>query len=60
MKRFNYGILIAVSILAAVWFYWTGVGDGLLNRLSDKFMEERGDKSLFDAVVRRFGRKADR
>ena len=44
MKRLNYGILLAISILVAIWFYWTGMGEELLNRISDKFMEERGDK----------------
>lgn len=59
MKRLNYGILLAISILVAIWFYWTGMGEELLNRISDKFMEERGDKSLLDAVVKSFreGRK---
>ena len=55
MKRLNYGILLAISILVAIWFYWTG-----MNRISDKFMEERGDKSLIDAAVRKFKRGRER
>lgn len=46
--------------LVAIWFYWTGMGEELLNRISDKFMEERGDKSLLDAAVRKFKRGRER
>ena len=60
MKRLNYGILLAISILVAIGFYWTGRGEELLNRISDKFMEERGDKSLLDAAVRKFKRGRER
>ncbi len=60
MKRLNYGILLVISILVAIWFYWTGMGEELLNRISDKFMEERGDKSLIDAAVRNFKRGRER
>lgn len=60
MKRLNYGILLAISIWVAIWFYWTGMGEELLNRISDKFMEERGDKSLLDAAVRKFKRGRER
>ena len=60
MKRLNYVILLAISILVAIWFYWTGMGEELLNRISDKFMEERGDKSLLDAAVRKFKRGRER
>ena len=60
MKRLNYGILLAISILVAIWFYWTGMGEELLNRISGKFMEERGDKSLIDAAVRKFKRGRER
>ena len=59
MKRLNYGILLVISILVAIWFYWTGMGEEL-NRISDKFMEERGDKSLIDAAVRKFKRGRER
>ena len=60
MKRLNYGILLVISILVAIWFYWTGMGEELLNRISDKFMEERGDKSLIDAAVIKFKRGRER
>ena len=60
MKRLNYGILLVISILVAIWFYWTGMGEELLNRISDKFMEERGDNSLIDAAVRKFKRGRER
>ena len=60
MKRLNYGILLVISILVAIWFYWTGMEEELLNRISDKFMEERGDKSLIDAAVRKFKRGRER
>ena len=60
MKRLNYGILLVISILVAIWFYWTGMGEELLNRISDEFMAERGDKSLIDAAVRKFKRGRER